>query len=91
MLEFQGLIFEKLEISRVVENLDPHHHKTRIVPSGDPDIVQIIKPNTKLRANQWIGRWIKLSRNTVRLEAKNSSCDKFNIISPSSYNWVSFN
>jgi hypothetical protein len=25
------------------------------------------------------------------LEAKNSSCDKFNIISPSSYNWVSFN
>ena len=58
--------------------------------ASQTNIIQIIKSNTKLWANQWICRRIKLSCYTIRLEAKNTSCNKINIISPSSNNRISF-
>jgi hypothetical protein len=57
--------------------------------TSDTNIVKIIKSCTELRADQWVGWWIKLSCNTIWLEAENTCSNVINIISPSSDYWIS--
>jgi hypothetical protein len=58
--------------------------------SSYTNIVQIIESDTELGANKRISRWFKFSCNTIWLETIDSSSNEFNIVSPSSYNWISF-
>jgi hypothetical protein len=59
--------------------------------SSNTNIVQIVKSGTELWANQWISWWVKFTCDTIWLEAENSSSNEIDIISPSGYDWVSFN
>jgi hypothetical protein len=53
------------------------------------NVIQIIESDTKNGFNGWIFWRIKFSCDTVGLEAINTSCYVFNIISPSGNDWVS--
>lgn len=57
--------------------------------SGDPDIIQVVKSNAELRADQRVGRWVQLTGDAVRLEAVDTCCNEVDIVSPPGYNWIS--
>jgi hypothetical protein len=61
------------------------------VSSGDTNVVKIIESGAELRANQWVGWWVKLTCDAIWLEAEDTSSCEINIISPSSDDRVSLN
>jgi len=90
-VKFNNFFFEEFMVIRVVEYLDTHHNETRIMSSGYTNIVQIVKSSAELRADQWIGWWIKFTSDAIWLEAENTCSNKVHIVSPSSNDWISFN
>ena len=57
--------------------------------SGNTNIIQIIKSSTELRADQWVGWWVKFTSDAIWLETENTSSNEVNIVSPSSNDWIS--
>lgn len=57
--------------------------------TSDTNVIEIIEAHTELRADKRISRRVKLTSNTVGLEAEDTSSNIVNIISPSGNNWVS--
>ena len=88
-VELNDLFLEEFVIVWIVEDLDTHHDETRVMSSSDTNIVQIIESSTELRADQWVGWWIKLTSNAIRLETENTSSHEVNIVSPSGDDWIS--
>ena len=91
MIKLKAFIFEELIVARIIENLLSQHDETRVVSTREANIVQVVKTGTKLGTYQRVSWWVKLSRHTVRLEAKDARCNKVNVIAPSSDDWISFN
>ena len=91
VIELKAFIFEELIVARVVENLLSQHDEPRVVSTREANIVQVVETGTKLGTDQRVGWWIKLSRHTVGLEAKDARCNKVNVIAPSSDDGISFN
>jgi len=58
--------------------------------SCDSYIIKIVKSSWKLWLDKWVSWWSHLTGNAIRLKAINTSSNKINVISPSSYNWISF-
>tara|TARA_B110000285_G_C15121395_1_gene617384 strand:+ start:2127 stop:2447 length:321 start_codon:yes stop_codon:yes gene_type:complete len=69
--------------------LNTEHDETRIVPSCDTNVIQIVESSAELRADQRIGWWIKLTSHAIWLEAEDTSGHKVHIVSPSGDDWVS--
>lgn len=88
VVKLNTLIFEKDKLVGFVENLNTNHHKSRVMSTGQSNVVQIVESKTELRADQRICRWIHLSCDAIRLEAKDSCSYIINIISPTSYNRI---
>lgn len=59
--------------------------------TSQPYVIQIIKPNTKLRTNKRISRWLQFPCDTVGLETIDTSCHIVYILPPSCYCWIPFN
>ncbi len=59
------------------------------MPPSNANIVKIVKSCRELGLNQRVGWRCHLTCYTIRLEAVNSCCNEFNIVSPSCYYWVS--
>jgi hypothetical protein len=57
--------------------------------TSDSNVIEIVEPGTELWADKWIGWWVELSSDTVRLETEDTSSDKVDIVSPSGDDWVS--
>jgi hypothetical protein len=89
IVEFNALILEEDVLVWLVEDLDPDHHKARVVPTCQPDVIEVVKPEAKLRANQGIGGRVHLSSNAVWLEAKDTRSHVINIVPPTRNDWVS--
>lgn len=89
IVELHALVLEEDELSRLVENLDADHHEAREVSTRESDVIEIVEPEAKLRADEWIGRGIHLSSHAVRLEAENASRHVIHIISPAGNDRVS--
>lgn len=89
IVELHALVLEEDELSRLVEYLDADHHEAREVSTRESDIIEIVEPEAKLRANEWIGWGIHLSSHAVRLEAENTSRHVIHIISPAGNDRVS--
>lgn len=88
IVELHALILEEDELSRLVEDLYADHHEAREVSARESDVIKIVEPEAKLRADEWIGRGIHLSSDTVGLEAENASRHVIHIISPAGNDWV---
>lgn len=58
--------------------------------TSQADIVKVVKTDTELWADERIGWWIKLARNTVWLKAEDTSCHVVNVITPTSNNRIPF-
>lgn len=50
--------------------------------TGESDVIEIVEPEAKLRADEWIGWWVHFSGDTVWLEAEDAGCDVINVVSP---------
>lgn len=57
--------------------------------ASEPDVIEIVEPEAKLRADEWIGRRIHFSGDAVRLEAEDAGCDVVYVVSPTCDDWVS--
>ncbi len=89
VVEFNTLFFEENVILGFVENVNTQHDEPWIMSACQTNVIQIIESDTKNGFNGWIFWRIKFSCDTVGLEAINTSCYVFNIISPSGNDWVS--
>jgi hypothetical protein len=82
IVKLYAFIFEEDILIRFVEDLNANHNKARVMSTCEPDIIQVVESETELRADQRICWWIHFSCNSIRLEAKDSSCNIINIIFP---------
>jgi hypothetical protein len=87
----KAFILEILKIVLVVEDLVTHHDEARVMTSSHTNVIQIIEANAELGADQRVGRRVKFTSHTVRLETENTSSHVIYIISPSSDHRVSLN
>lgn len=90
VVELYALILEESILLRVVEYLNTKHDESTVVTTSDTNVIKIVESHAKLRTDQGVGRGIKLTSDAVWLETEDSSSHIVNIVSPSSYNWVSF-
>ena len=91
VVEFNALFLKENVILGFVENMNTQHDEPWIMSAGQTNVVQIIESDTKNGFNGRIFWGVKFSCDTVGLEAINTSCYVFNIISPSGNHWVSRN
>lgn len=89
VIKLNTFLCKKLVVIFVVKDLNSDHGKPRVMSTSQTDVIQIVKPNAKLRTNQRIGWRSHLSSHTVGLETVNACLDKFNVISPSGNDWIS--
>lgn len=61
------------------------------MPSSESNIVEVVKPEAELRADEGVGRRIHFSSDAVGLEAKNARSNIVHVISPTCYHRVSIN
>jgi hypothetical protein len=88
IVEFNCFFFEEFVVIFIVENLDTKHDKSGVMSSCDTNVIKIVESCTKLRTDQWVSWWIKLSSDTIWLETENTSSNIIYIISPSGDNWI---
>ena len=51
VVKLNTLIFEKDKLVGFVENLNTNHHKSRVMSTGQSNVVQIVESKTELRTN----------------------------------------
>jgi hypothetical protein len=59
------------------------------VTASQTNVIEVIKADTELGADQRVGGRVKLTCDAVRLEAIDTGSDIVDVVSPSSDNWVS--
>jgi hypothetical protein len=60
------------------------------VATRQPDVIEIVESDRELRADQWIGRRLQFSGDTIRLETVDACSHVIDIIAPSRDHWVPF-
>jgi hypothetical protein len=76
---------------RVVEDLDAKHNEPRVMTASQTNVIEVIKADTELGADERVGGRVELTSDAVGLEAIDTSSDIVNVVSPSRDNWVSLN
>ena len=84
-----AFVLPHLVFAWFVECLNTQHNEARIVSSSQADVVQVVKSNTELRANERICWWFELSSHTEWLETEDACQNEVYIVSPSSNDRVS--
>jgi len=89
VVEFNTFLFEENVIIRFVEDMNSQHDKAWIMSPGQTDIIQVVESHTENGLDGWIFWRVELSCYTIGLEAVDTCCDVFDIISPSGNDWIS--
>jgi hypothetical protein len=50
VIKLNAFFFKKVILIGVIKNLNSNHDEPRVMPAGQPDVVQIIEPYTELRS-----------------------------------------
>ena len=91
IIELDAFLLEKDVFIGSIENLDTKHHKARVMTTSQSDVIQVVEPHAKLRADQRISRRVEFACHTVGLEAKDTSCHVVDVVTPACHHWISFN
>ena len=90
IVKLDAFVLEEVVLIRLVKHLDAEHDKPGVMPPSQTNIVQVVESRAELRANQWVGGRVQLTRHTVWLETENSGSHIVNIVAPTCDNRVPF-
>lgn len=82
VVELNALVLEEDVLLGVIEDLNAKHDEAGVVATSQADVVEIIKADAELRADQRVGGRVELASHAVWLEAVDAGSHVVDVVSP---------